>query len=39
MDRALRFVRSTLESTGEVGVALSVSLVALQFLWLKWELR
>ena len=39
MDRALRFVRLTLESTGEVGTALSLSLVALHFLWLRWDQR
>ncbi len=39
MDRAFRFVRLTLESSGEVGLAVSVSLVALHFLWLHWERR
>ena len=33
MDRALRLARIALESTGDVGLALSVSLLALQYLW------
>jgi hypothetical protein len=39
MDRALRFVRLTLASSGEVGLAVSASLVALHFLWMRWERR
>jgi hypothetical protein len=39
MDRAFRFVRLTLESSGEVGIALSASFIALQFLWIRWEQR
>ena len=34
MDRALRLARIALESSGDVGVAISLSLVALHFLWL-----
>lgn len=39
MDRAFRIVRLTLESSGELGIALSASLVALRFLWVRWEQR
>ena len=34
MDRALRLARIALESSGDVGVAISLSLIALRFLWL-----
>jgi len=39
MDRALRLARTALESSGDVGLALSVSLVALHFFWIsrRWE--
>jgi len=37
MDRALRLARMALESSGEVGVAISLSLVALHFLWLNTQ--
>lgn len=37
MDRALRLARMALESSGEVGVAISLSLVALHFLWLSTQ--
>jgi len=33
MDRALRLARIALESTGDVGLAVSVSLIALQYLF------
>ena len=39
MDRALRIVRLTLESSGDVGMAVSASLVALQFVWMRWGRR
>ena len=41
MDRALRLARAALESSGDVGLALSISLLALHYLWLsrRWELR
>jgi|1185.fasta_scaffold287320_2 hypothetical protein len=35
MDRALRLARITLESSGDVGLALSLSLFALHYLWLR----
>lgn len=35
MDRALRFARIALESSGDLGLALSVSLLALQYLWIQ----
>ena len=34
MDRALRLARTALESSGDVGLAISVSLIALHYLWL-----
>jgi len=37
MDRALRLARMALESSGDVGVAISLSLVALHFLWLSTQ--
>jgi hypothetical protein len=33
MHRALSLARTALESTGDLGLALSVSLLALQYLW------
>ena len=35
MHRAIRFVRGTLESSGDLGLALSVSLIALHWMWLR----
>jgi len=35
MDRALRLARAALESSGDVGLALSISLIALRFLWIQ----
>jgi len=35
MDRALRLARAALESSGDVGLALSISLIALKFLWIQ----
>lgn len=39
MDRALRIARVTLESSGDVGLAVSLSLAALYWLWLQWDRR
>jgi len=41
MSRALRLARAALESSGDVGLAISVSLIALHYLWVsrRWELR
>ena len=39
MDRTLRLARAALEQSGDVGLALSASLVALRFLWIRWETR
>jgi len=33
MDRAFRLARIALESSGDVGLALSISLIALHYLW------
>jgi hypothetical protein len=40
MDRALRLARAALECS-DVGLAISVSLIALHYLWLcrRWEAR
>jgi len=40
MDRTLRLARAALE-TCDVGLAISMSLIALHYLWLsrRWELR
>jgi len=35
MDRTLQLARAALESSGDVGLALSMSLIALKFLWLQ----
>ena len=35
MHRALRLARVALESSGDFGLALSISLIALQYLWLQ----
>ena len=35
MDRALRLARAALESSGDVGLAFCISLIALRFLWLQ----
>ena len=35
MDRALRLARAALESSGDVGLAFCISLIALKFLWLQ----
>jgi hypothetical protein len=37
MSRALSFARIALESTGDVGIAVSISLIALHYLW--WQAR
>jgi hypothetical protein len=34
MHRALRLARAALESSGDAGLAISVSLMALHYLWL-----
>ena len=34
MDRAIKFVRGTLELTGDLGLAVSASLTALHWVWL-----
>jgi len=39
MSRALRLARIALESSGDVGLALALSLVALHFLWLRARLE
>jgi hypothetical protein len=33
MDRALRLARLALESSGDVGLSVSISLIALHYLW------
>jgi len=33
MDRALRLARAALESSGDFGLALSLSMLALHYLW------
>ncbi|MGZ6125625.1 MAG: hypothetical protein ACXWLR_11735 [Myxococcales bacterium] len=33
MHRALRIARAALESSGDIGLALSISMLALQYLW------
>jgi hypothetical protein len=33
MHRALRLARAALESSGDLGLALSISMLALQYLW------
>jgi hypothetical protein len=35
MHRALRVARAVLESSGELGLALSISLIALHYLWIQ----
>ena len=35
MSRALYFARLALESSGDLGLAVSISLTALQFIWLR----
>ncbi|HTO98379.1 MAG TPA: hypothetical protein VMK66_15125 [Myxococcales bacterium] len=35
MDRALRLARVALETSGDLGLALSISFVALQYLWIQ----
>jgi hypothetical protein len=34
MDRAYKFLRGTLECSGELGLAVSASLVALHWVWM-----
>jgi len=37
MSRALSFARLALESSGDLGLAVSISLIALHYLW--WQAR
>jgi len=39
MHRALRLARVALESSGDLGLALSISLIAVQYLWAAWVER
>ncbi len=39
MQRALRLARVALESSGDFGLALSISLLALQYLWIQRQVE